>query len=258
MRNVKKKIEEKLSQKKTNQNKIKQFIKTKTTIKVSKTNEKEQRQYKILLNSSNISESSNQNQKNDFFEDNNKKTNEFPNTEKEIFFKSEKSDHKENIRKRKLEILISNIKILILINLFIQVLADNKIDFNKYYLSKIKLKIKGTGIRHIFCPRQGDFENSSYPDEVYINYKKQGIINASYYFNENDNLVELIWNNSFDYCKFMFYQCYDITEIDLSDFNTSQCTGMQYMFRNCSSLVSINLDNIDTSKVVEVFDMFAF
>ena len=45
----------------------------------------------------------------------------------------------------------------------------------------------------------------------------------------------------------MFYGCQDITEIDLSNFNTSKLTYMYSMFSGCSQLTSIDLSNFDTS-----------
>ena len=71
----------------------------------------------------------------------------------------------------------------------------------------------------------------------------------------------------------MFFECTDITEIDLSNFDTSkvnlindmfhgcnfdtsQVTSMYYMFYNCSSLTSLNLSNFETSKVKDIYNMF--
>ena len=44
----------------------------------------------------------------------------------------------------------------------------------------------------------------------------------------------------------MFFQCSDITEIDLSNFNTSKVNNMIGMFNGCSSLTSLNLSYFDT------------
>ena len=80
---------------------------------------------------------------------------------------------------------------------------------------------------------------------IYINGIKQPTINYSYYLNETDNFIDLIWNNSINYCGYMFYGCKDITEIDLSNFDTSLVTLMDYMFYNCYSLSSLNLSNFN-------------
>ena len=54
----------------------------------------------------------------------------------------------------------------------------------------------------------------------------------------------------------MFCGCSDITEIDLSNFNTSNVKYMISMFNGCSSLTSINLSNFYTSKVTWMHYMF--
>ena len=54
----------------------------------------------------------------------------------------------------------------------------------------------------------------------------------------------------------MFNLCSALTTLDLSKFNTSQCTIMSYMFGNCSALTSLDLSNFDTSKVTNMSYMF--
>ena len=112
------------------------------------------------------------------------------------------------------------------------------------------------GYKNIFNYNTDEFNITYYPKEIYINGVKQDIISSSYYLNETINLVELIWNNSIDRPGFMFYGCIDITEIDLSKFDTSLNIDTRYMFRDCISLTSLNLNNFNTSLVTEMFDMF--
>ena len=47
----------------------------------------------------------------------------------------------------------------------------------------------------------------------------------------------------------MFGYCKSITEINLSNFDTSKVTYMNNMFFKCTSLTSLDLSNFDTSKV---------
>ena len=54
----------------------------------------------------------------------------------------------------------------------------------------------------------------------------------------------------------MFRECSDITEIDLSNFDTSNVENMQLMFYGCSSLTSLNLSNFNTSRVTWMDAMF--
>ena len=49
----------------------------------------------------------------------------------------------------------------------------------------------------------------------------------------------------------------NITDVDLSNFDTSQVTSMSYMFSGMSKLTSLNLSNFDTSKVTDMSNMFS-
>ena len=54
----------------------------------------------------------------------------------------------------------------------------------------------------------------------------------------------------------MFIKCFNITEINLSNFNASKVTNMVSMFYNCSSLTSLDLSNFNTSQVTSMYCMF--
>ena len=62
------------------------------------------------------------------------------------------------------------------------------------------------------------------PDEIYINGVNQNEIKRDYNFNESENEIQLIWRNSFNDGRCMFYGCNNITEIIISNFDTSQVT----------------------------------
>ena len=61
--------------------------------------------------------------------------------------------------------------------------------------------------------------------------------------------------NSGTNCAYMFYE-FAGTDIDLSNFDTSNVTDMKYMFYDCTNLTSLDLSSFDTSKVVYFGDMF--
>ena len=44
-------------------------------------------------------------------------------------------------------------------------------------------------------------------------------------------------------CSFMFYGCSNLTNIDLSSFNTQNVNNMSFMFNGCSNLKEIKLKN---------------
>ena len=56
--------------------------------------------------------------------------------------------------------------------------------------------------------------------------------------------------------QYMFNKASSLTELDLSGFNTSNVTTMDSMFDGASSLTSINLSSFDTSKVIDMHAMF--
>ena len=146
-------------------------------------------------------------------------------------------------------------KYIILLNLFNNIFVNNKISLIEYNSYNITLKIKGSGIKKVFSSER-EFKNEFYPDEVYINGYRQNYVNHSYIFNQANNIVELVWNNLINSSNSMFHGCSDITEIDFSNFNTSNIDNMNYMFLGCSSLTSVNLSNFDTSKVTKMSLMF--
>ena len=74
--------------------------------------------------------------------------------------------------------------------------------------------------------------------------------------NQTDNVVGLVWYDLINNVDYMFRDCSNITEIDLSNFNTSNIKDMEWMFYGCSSLTSLNLSNFDTSKVTYMNRMF--
>ena len=154
----------------------------------------------------------------------------------------------------KLFILLYNI--IIVINLITSIISL-KINQINLYSSYITIKIKGIGISNIFYRNYRD--HSSYfvpPDEVIINSISQIEVKSDYYFNETENEIKLSWNKEINSTHILFMHCSNITEIDLSNFNSSQVTNMSSMFHGCKSLTSINFRNFDTSKTKTLGCMF--
>ena len=74
-------------------------------------------------------------------------------------------------------------------------------------------------------------------------------INNLYYYNYSESITILIWNININSTEEMFWDCYNVIEIDLSNFDTSQITTMKKMFYGCKSLTSLDLSNFNTSQV---------
>ena len=193
---------------------------------------------------------------------------EFPFYEKSIYeIKncSKMTEAKKNkIKKRKGNIIIGNYIIInlikyIMINILCQIKSNIIIDLFQFQYSTISLKIKGKGYSNIFGnEKDREFNKDYYPSEVIINGNKQNTIEYNYYFNQLDNSVELIWHNNIDNCGYMFWNCSNITEINLFYFDTSRVTAMNSMFAYCYSLTSLNLTNLKTSQVKFMNWMFAY
>ena len=56
----------------------------------------------------------------------------------------------------------------------------------------------------------------------------------------------------------MFIGCSNISEIDMSNFDTSSVTAMSFMFQGGKLLTSIKLENVKTSQVKLMYRMFEF
>ena len=136
----------------------------------------------------------------------------------------------------------------------------NRIIYSQY--SYITLKINSTGniSFYHFNKDKLDFTfcvpHPAEPDEIFINGVNQSHINPYYYFQNLENNVTLIWKNSLKTTICMFKSCSKITEMDFSNFDTSQVTDMYAMFSHCSSLTLLNLSNFNTSKVTDMSSMF--
>ena len=56
----------------------------------------------------------------------------------------------------------------------------------------------------------------------------------------------------------MFYNCKNLSSLDLSNFNTEKVTDMNKMFYNCNKLSSLDLSNFNTEKVTNMSGMFYY
>ena len=56
----------------------------------------------------------------------------------------------------------------------------------------------------------------------------------------------------------LFYNCLNLTSLDVSSFDTSKVTNMASMFYNCSNLTSLNVSGFDTSNVTNMMYIFYY
>ena len=169
---------------------------------------------------------------------------------------------KNNINENNIRIrnyIIINLIQFIIINIFNQIKNSILPDLFLFQDSNITLKIKGIGDSIIFgnVGRYNNFTGISYLKEVHINGNKQDTIKYKFHFNQTDNFVELILDDNINDCGYMFYKCSNITEINLSKYNTSNVTKMNNMLNDCLSLTSLDLSNFNTSLVTNMKFMFS-
>ena len=120
--------------------------------------------------------------------------------------------------------------------------------------NEIRLIIEGNNTQNFLS---NDFNFA--PSEVIVNgIQKQSCQNQKYCELEDDkiNNITLIFNTQITSCKNMFKSLENITEIDLSNLNTSQVTSMESMFNGCKKLSKIIFGNINTSAVTNMYSLF--
>jgi len=91
---------------------------------------------------------------------------------------------------------------------------------------------------------------------IFINEEK---IDFDYYYTfPNSGTYEIIYifHNLLNATNLMFYNCKDLNDLDLSNFNTENIINMSGMFNKCLGLKKINLKNLNTEKVTDMSWMF--
>ena len=139
------------------------------------------------------------------------------------------------------------------------IFIDNRILNND---SSITIKIQKSGLSKLYYREAANNFCGNGPDlpiEIIINNNEEehfALPNEHNFPNEG-NTVKLIYADSITSCRCLFYNCENITEIDLTSFDTSNVNEMQSMFHNCFSLTSIIFsDNFKTSNVESMAYMF--
>ena len=94
--------------------------------------------------------------------------------------------------------------------------------------------------------------------ELYINNIKNEY--KKYFIPEKEGIytIKLTFNIYIKDCSFMFYNCTNLIDIDLSSFNISNVKDMSFMFYNCHRIKSISdISKWDTKNVNNMSGMFA-
>ena len=160
--------------------------------------------------------------------------------------------HKYSYNKRTIKLRNCNLILIccILFNLLkLTILNETNIINSEY--SYIILKINNSGISNLLSERYSHI----LPDEILINGENQTELKKSYKLKGKENTIKLIWKRKLNSTLNMFLGCKNITDFDLSHFDTSKVTNMKAMFSQCT-ITSLDLSSLDTSNVQILTQMF--
>ena len=136
---------------------------------------------------------------------------------------------------------------------FAQILSSDILIMHSFSnIITLKIRKKGNNIKIL----SDSFSRSYYPQKIKINDKIQNDVSNKYNFIQKNNIINLIWDNNINSCSDMFNGCFDISEIDVSEFASNSISETQYMFKDCSSLTSINLNHFSLQRVSNMIGMF--
>ena len=140
------------------------------------------------------------------------------------------------------------------INIIIEI---DKQDINKeiYFLDNVDYFDEDIQTKHYHDNLQ-ELDKSN--TELYINDEKYDFQKYFIPQKQGKHSIKLIFNICIKNCSYMFYECKNITSIDLSSFDTSNVANMSYMFAYCYKLQKINLLSFYTKKVIDMNYMFAY
>lgn len=121
-----------------------------------------------------------------------------------------------------------------------------KKEINANSLAKYKWFKEETGLNHWVLYNTKMYEvKETFDRSRYLHYR------------EGSALAPVIPINATS-CHAMFRDCSNLTQVDLSDFDTSNVTDMCFMFHNCERLKGIELNNFNTSNVTDMSSMFEY
>ena len=120
--------------------------------------------------------------------------------------------------------------------------------------SEIIIKINESGLQEIL------YKDFQYIPLVYVNETLTELINTNKVeLNEGDNIIKMVWNIKLTTCENMFKGLSNITEVDLTKFDSSNVISTSYMFNECTNLKFINInENFNTSLVTSMNNMFSY
>ena len=127
-----------------------------------------------------------------------------------------------------------------------------------------KISMRGWKIPEIFQDKMWRtwwWANNSLEEIDVTNWDLSGAKDLRWLFAGATSLKIIKWLDTWDTSNIinmseMFYQCYNLEEINVSNRNTSKVTNMYEMFRDCDKLEELDLSHFDVSNVTNLREMF--
>ena len=161
---------------------------------------------------------------------------------------------KKNNEKKELEIKINNLKNKLKKNENIKDLNNN----NKNEI-KLILKVEKNDLDNkipFFCCEEAKDELNENNIDIFINNVKYSFHNVRYFYDKGLYYIKLIFKNNIQNCSKLFYNCKNIINIDLSNFNSTKVKNMSSMFEDCTNLINIDFSNFDSSNLENMNSIF--
>ena len=132
---------------------------------------------------------------------------------------------------------------------FLQQWKTYKYFFN-FERDDIELIIDGENASLYSFERIENFTKKENSNNCYLAQELAYNLNTgfNYYLNFNSNkihTIKIIFKKKLYDCSHLFYDCKEIVEIDMSNFDCSQVTSCESMFDSCISLIKLNLGELD-------------
>ena len=144
----------------------------------------------------------------------------------------------------------------IVIKLKVTDFDKNQNEFNDIYFLEKEKFIQNNNINEYNKKNEDLEELNKINTKLFINNKEYPF---QKYFKPNEigeYEIKIIFIKKIQNLSYLFRGCENIVSIDLSSFDTSECTNMKYMFGKCFFLKEINLSNLNTSNVIDMSYMF--
>ena len=125
-------------------------------------------------------------------------------------------------------------------------------DLDEYFVMEITENTEMSNEKHFNVSKK---LVKKYPDIIVAN----NVTSLYYGFSQYDDtkVPKLIFGNNITNIGSLFNNVSNVTEIDVSGFNTSNVTNMGSLFSGCSKLVNADLSNFNTEKVTSFSYMFS-